>query len=157
MWRSYLSVINREGMLGYYRAISLHLTSWGCNARASKRKYNAVIDCYDRKCVEWAGIARGRPEGGPPRHSVRHRQRAATVVSRSPPNRNISSVVQMLLFLWRSCYCKCWFWVWSRQRPMVSAYCVYVPHVPGHPGSMCLRRAAHARGLFASAAGQTPA
>lgn len=88
--------------------------------------------------------SRGRAERS--EASVRRRQRAAPYVSSQPANRKIPSVVQMLVFLWRSHYYECWCWVWSRRPPTVcylsvSIVMVVVASTCFRPGaSRCLRR-----------------
>lgn len=80
--------------------------------------------------------------------------KAAGCVTRltQPANRTISSVVQMLVFIWRSNYYECWWWWCSRRQPTVGFVCV-----PRGRSGECLRRLGHARRLFASPTGQTPA
>lgn len=74
---------------------------------------------------------------------------------RPPPLRSplteIPSAVQMLVFLWRSYYYDCWWWVWSRRQPTVRSWCVVVS-----TWSVAVFTAAGACAVLVCFAGQPP-
>lgn len=99
-----------------------------------------------------AGGGAGRRGGGSGRRVSAPRGAGCATCLTQPASQKIPSVVQMLVFIWRSYYCECCCWECWRQRPTVSVVSVHSGHVVRRPRE-CLQRSEHARRLFASAYG----